>query len=218
MPEFGPLSSIIGAVIGASITALVGYFLLQKRKRLRFYIGPEEDLTSALQKNHPFVSVKVGDKETSRLFKRNVWVKNHGNATVSGLSFDLIVDGMHGFFTVKVSAEDVRLRNEVKLEFRKEETPPDVDPYVSVSTPFVNVGEQFQLTALYDGRDADVRISCRVEDVAVKVKKGSRDAPPLGLIQGIKELLSENGGAAVQLLATAIAGLAALAGLIGVIR
>jgi hypothetical protein len=60
---FGPIAPIVGAIVGACITAGVTYFFIYKRKVVTFWVSETEDLTLPLRQHHSFVRFKVGDSE-----------------------------------------------------------------------------------------------------------------------------------------------------------
>ena len=60
---FGPIAPIVGAIIGACITAGVTYLFIYKRKVVTFWVSETEDLTLPLRQHHSFVIFKVANFE-----------------------------------------------------------------------------------------------------------------------------------------------------------
>lgn len=160
-----PLITIFGPIIGAIIGAGVTYFLVIKRKRVTFWLAHSEDLTTLLRSHRRIISIKVDDKDVRTLNRTKVAVKNTGNTTIAGLTFQVVILGEHGFVAPEVSAGDVKLEQAIQTELTK-----GPDPYVVVTVPFLNPKEAFEVQIFFDGKTGDCEVHCRMEDVSVKFK------------------------------------------------
>ena len=131
----GPLSPIIGAVIGAVIASLVTYFIVVRRKYLMFWIIKSNDIAFPLRQQamllRQFFSIKIGDRRFHNLNKSTVPVKNIGNIAIQHLSFDVVIPGEHTAVAV-ASARNLDLRRSVQVESKYDDIKIPIDPMYAI--------------------------------------------------------------------------------------
>jgi hypothetical protein len=172
----GPLAPIIGAIVGALITAAITYFILTKRRSLGFWVTHTEDLTSSLRRHHQQIVVSVGGQPFLNLNRATVFVKNTGNVSIGDFRFDIEIPGEHKGYLADVDVKDADLRKAIQIT--TDQPPPSYNPalHVNVSS-FINAGEAFKIGLFFDNESVDCVVRCRIADVRAKVKWGE----PLGL-------------------------------------
>jgi hypothetical protein len=112
----GPLAPIIGAIIGAVITAVVGYFFLAKRQSITFWVADSEDITLPLRREHRDIIFTVGDMKFANVNRGSIWVKNTGNSAIEKLAFDITIPETHEQFLPLIVTHDTRLRKSIEYE------------------------------------------------------------------------------------------------------
>ena len=162
-----PIAPIIGAVIGASIAAFVGYFFLQKRKQVLFFVEGTEDITSPLRRQHGLISFKFGLRDVSNLCRSAVRVRNNGNSAIQNFTFEIDIPGSHPFHLDEVVCSESSLYKAITTEWVV------LDNFLrlKISVPFFNPKEHFETKILFDGEPDDLWIECRMEDLKCKVKR-----------------------------------------------
>jgi hypothetical protein len=138
MPEWwsvfiGPAGPVIGAIVGAGITAAVA-FRNRERRRVTFVIYPTDDLTSPLREHHKFISFKIGEREMWRLNRSRVRVGNTGNVAIRDLQFKVVCLGDHANYFAEPGTTDFDVRNSVKIEWAEGEGA-EYDPYFYCLSP-----------------------------------------------------------------------------------
>lgn len=179
----GPLAPIIGAIIGALITAVIGYFFIAKRKILSFWIADSEDITLPLRRHHSDISVKVSGREFQNLNRASVLVKNTGNTSIAPCRFDIEMPGEHFQFLAELTTRDADLRKAIQITWDEPQVTNDPRFHFQVS-PFLNAKESFEVLLYFDKEAHKCNIHCRMEDTKIKLKRG----PHLS----IKEILSQS--------------------------
>jgi hypothetical protein len=171
----GPLSPIIGAVIGAVIASLVTYFIVVRRQYLMFWILKSNDIAFPLRQQamllRQFFSIKIGDREFHNLNKSTVRVKNIGNIAIQHLSFDVVIPGEHTAVAV-ASARNLDLRRSVQVESKYDDIKIPIDPMYAISTSYLNPKESFEIALFFDGKVDECEVYCRMEDVKIKIRRG----------------------------------------------
>jgi hypothetical protein len=168
IPLVGPLAPVIGAIVGGLIGAFVTYRMVVKRKVLSLRISESEDLTLALREHHRFMSFRIGDKEMLNLNRCSVTVRNVGNVSIANVAFNVVIDGKHGVSLAEVSAGNIKLRDEIRIE----KVGDNIDPLFNVSVPYLNAKESFEVDLFFDGATNKCNAYCRMEDVTVKIHRG----------------------------------------------
>jgi hypothetical protein len=179
----GPLAPIIGGIIGALITAVVGYFFIAKRKILSFWITDSEDITLPLRRHHSDISVKVSGREFQNLNRARVFVRNTGNTSIAPCRFDIEMPGEHIQFLAELTTRDADLRNAIQITWDEPQVTNNPRFYFQVS-PFLNAKESFEVLLYFDKETQKCIVHCRIEDTKIKLKRG----PHLS----IKEILSQS--------------------------
>jgi hypothetical protein len=165
----GPIAPIIGgggAIVGALIGAGVTYFLVVKRKVVRFAITKTEDFTLPIRQGHDFLEFSVGERKLANLNRASVSVSNGGNTALQQLKFDVVIPGQHGTFIPQFSSSDEKLLEEIKFEMEAKD-----DLRLRFSVPYLNRKEAFRVGLFFDGATVDCKLNCRLEDVAVKMSE-----------------------------------------------
>lgn len=174
MPEWwsiiGPAGPVIGAILGASITALVA-FRNKERRRVTFLVHRTENLSEGLSKHWPRISIMAGDQTVQNLMRGRVEVVNSGNTTIKDLAFQVYVHGEPTVCTSDVEAEALELRKSVEVMPAHSEDERLVDPYFDVRVPFLNRKERFEVVAFFDGRQTELVVSCRHEGTDVRIRE-----------------------------------------------
>lgn len=181
-----PVSAIIGATLGAIITATVTIWFVVKRKKVVFAITRTEDLTSGLRQHHQFISFNIANRAVLSLNKATIHVKNSGNTTIKDLKFDVVIPGNHEFYAAEVDVPDPNLKSSVKVDWKVPGNP--FCPHCEVSVPYFNAKESFDLLVFFDGSPELIEVSCRLEDVSSKVVAAIDlfgEGPPLTAKQAI---------------------------------
>jgi hypothetical protein len=167
---FGPIAPIVGAIVGACITAGVTYFVIYKRKVVNFWVSETEDLTLPLRQHHSFVRFRVGDSDLSNLNRGRVVVKNTGNTAIANLAFDIEIPGTHAMHLAEHHATSQKLYQAIQIDWDK--PPKTSDPRFHIIVPFLNPKEKFDILVFFDGTTDRCNIHCRIEDVRALVKQG----------------------------------------------
>lgn len=154
----------MGALIGAFVT----YRVVVKRKALTFRISETEDLTLALRAHHQFIAFRIGDKEMLNLNRASVSVRNVGNVSISNVVFVVAIKGTHPVSLAEAVGGSVDLRREVKIE----QIGDRIDPRFTVSLPYLNAKESFEIELYFEGDASNCDVRCRLEDVNVKIQRG----------------------------------------------
>jgi hypothetical protein len=115
-----PFSAIIGAVITATVSFLVAYFLAARRKRLKIWIAEPEDLTRALRGHSRIIGVSADDQRFVSLNRCAISVRNVGNTNVDKFSFDIEIPGEHSGYLANVTTEHGELRQAVTISSHPE--------------------------------------------------------------------------------------------------
>jgi hypothetical protein len=144
MPEFGPLAPIVGAIVGATIASLVGYFILQKRKRVKFWVSKSDDVTLPLRRDHKHIVFQIGGRNFVNLNRAMVFVKNVGNTAISGFKFDIEIPDQHQEYLAELIVDDSELRKAIKLEWNELKITTNPRCHVHVA-PFFNMEEGFEV-------------------------------------------------------------------------
>jgi hypothetical protein len=195
---FGPLATIIGAVIGAAVT----YFLVVKRRRLVFWVAPSEDLTSSLRSHHNRITVTVGGQGFFNLNRGTIYVENIGNTSIDPFAFDVEIPGKHEGYLAELVGGEPQLREAISIT--TDQPPPTMNPALHVQlSSFFNPKESFKLAVFFDGDAVDCTIQCRVADVKTKVKYGEY-LPSVSRIARYGKVLGQVATAFVGTIAAAI--------------
>jgi hypothetical protein len=165
--DFGPISPLIGALIGA-LGATLLFVLGRERKRVVFFVEAAEDLTLALRKHHTIVALRIGDQEVLNLNRAAVQVRNTGNSAIQKFAFDIVVPGVHKLAIAEKSAEDAKLADAIIIQH--DDTA--FDTTFQVSIPFFNKKERFEVFVLFDGKADEVKVHCRMENLRYKIHRG----------------------------------------------
>ena len=167
----GPLAPIIGAVIGAAITAVVSYFFLTKRKSVTFWVANTEDITLPLRRHHKDIAFTVSGRSFFNLNRGSVVVKNTGNATIEDLAFDILIPDNHQEYIAEVVSDNPDLRNSIQITWS--DLPASTNPraHCKISS-FLNYKELFQVLIYFDGVTGACQVHCRIKDSRVKLKRG----------------------------------------------
>jgi hypothetical protein len=171
LPFVGPLGPIIGALVGAAISALVTYHFAVKRKVLRFWVTNSEDITLPLRRHYKDVVFKVSGRDFLNLNRSSVFVENRGNTTISEFRFDIEIVGDHPHYLAELAVADEDLRKAVNITWDEPATRTNPRFHIDVS-PFLNRGESFQVLLYFDGKSDDCNVHCRIEDVKTRVRRG----------------------------------------------
>jgi hypothetical protein len=172
----GPIAPIIGAIMGALITAAITYFLVVKRKSLGFWISESEDLTRLLRQHHQQIVVSVGQQGFFNLNRATVLVKNTGNVSIEGFNFDIEIPGEHKGYLADMLVDDEDLRK--SITFSTDQPPPTSNPTLHVKVGgFLNPRESFKVGIFFDDATVNCKVRCRIADVKSKVKRGE----PIGI-------------------------------------
>ena len=164
-----PFSAIIGATITATVTVLVAYFLVLKRRRIEFRIEPTEELTRALRGHKRVIAVSVDGQPFLTLNRSTVLVSNRGNTNIEKFSFNIEIAGEHGGYLYDVVADNRELYDAITISSQANSRSPTFN--VSVGT-FLNSGEEFTIVVFFDEEAARCNIQCRVPDTRVTIKRG----------------------------------------------
>jgi hypothetical protein len=205
---FGPIAPIVGAIVGACITAGVTYFFIYKRKVVTFWVSETEDLTLPLRQHHSFVRFKVGDSELANLNRARVVVKATGNTAISNLTFDIEIPGAHPMYLAEHHAESPKLYHAIQIDWDK--PPKTSDPRFHITVPFLNPKEKFDILVFFDERSDRCNIHCRIEDVRAPVKRG--DYFSIFDRDSLRALAKSEGGP--RLLGSILTALGAIVGLV----
>lgn len=163
---FGPVGPIIATLITALLSAGIALFITQKRQRVDFFVGATEDLTLALRRNRPNVSVKVDDKELLNLNRAIVAVRSSGNDVIKDFVFEIRVEGKHDFFVADIRSQRVELKNSCALQ-QRHDTKADA---AIVTVPFLNPKEAFSVTILVEGVSHKLDVRFRMAGVKARWK------------------------------------------------
>ena len=167
MPDLTPIqpvASIIGAIITAAAASLVTYFVVTKRKVIKFWIGESEDITAPLKKEHPAIVFKVGERELPNLNRATIAAKNVGNTAVANLHFEINIEGDHQNAFFVITAKSPTLKEAIKGS--------SSNGAFHVDTPYFNPHEMFEVVIYFDGPVSKCMAECRMEDIRVKMTKG----------------------------------------------
>jgi uncharacterized membrane protein len=174
MPDLSPIqqvAAIIGALITATVSAAVTYFVVVKRKSATFWVSDSEDVTLPLRRHHKDIVFKVSGREFLNLNRANVFVKNTGNTSMSGFKFDIEIPGTHQQYLAELIVDDAALRNAIDISW--DDPPLTADPKFHVAiASFFNKKECFKVLVYSNGETTKSKIHCRVEDVQTKIKSG----------------------------------------------
>jgi hypothetical protein len=164
-----PVSAIIGAIITAIVAIVIAVFIVPKRKRVTFWVGPSEDLTLGLRQAHQQISFRVGGRDLLNLNRAALAVKNTGNDAIVEFTFDIGIPGNHPFYVAEaVIDDDIALKHAIRIAL--DEPARSTNPRIHISLPFFNPGESFEMIAFFDGTTDDCNIHCRMEGVHCKIK------------------------------------------------
>lgn len=165
-----PFSAIIGALISALVAVAIAYFWVSKRKVIKFWIGKSEDITRPLKKEHQAIVFKVNERELSNLNRSTIVVKNVGNTAIVNFHFEIMIHGdRHNCFAEALSGE-TGVGDAAVVKWNQ--PPATKVKAFGVDSPFLNRGETLRLVVFFDGPADECSIACRMEDVAVRIKRG----------------------------------------------
>jgi hypothetical protein len=165
-----PFSAIIAAAITASVSLLIAYFLVLKRKKIEVRIAPTEELTRALRAHHRAIVVSVDGQPFLSLNRSTMSVRNTGNSHIEKLSFSIVIPGEHKGYLHDVVATNRELYDAISVSSGSSSYNPTLN--VSVGT-FFNPGEEFWIVVFFDQETAQCNVECRVPDTKVTIKHGS---------------------------------------------
>jgi hypothetical protein len=165
-----PFSAIIAAGITASVSLVIAYFVVLKRKKIEVRVAPTEDLTLALRGHNRVIVVAVDGQPFLTLNRSTVSVRNTGNSNIEKLSLRIEIPGEHKGYLHDVIAENRELYDAISVSSESSSHNPTLD--VSVGT-FFNPGEEFWIVVFFDQEAARCNIKCRVPDTKVTIKHGS---------------------------------------------
>ena len=168
LPGIQPMAPIAAGIITGTVTFVVAYFIVAKRKKVAFWIDPSVDLTLPLRRHHKQMVFKIGDRDFLNLNTASVFVKTIGNTSIGNFKFDIEIPGQHGQCLAELVEVDDELRKAVDIKWD--------DPWagrfhVAVS-PFFNRKEALKVMLYFNETTVNCSVHCRVEDVAVKIKRG----------------------------------------------
>jgi len=171
-PTLVPLITVFGPIIGATIGAVITYYVVVKRKRLTIYYTQTDKLEEPLHQYHPFRHVEPKPMVPGTLQHAYIAVKNTGNAAIK----DLVIEArsMASYFghLAVFEAKDENLSNAISAEW----FPPDKKTGVRVklTVPYLNPRESFMAELIWEGTDDDLSVYCRLEDVEVESRQTER--------------------------------------------
>ena len=169
--EYAPFITIFGPIVGAIIGALVTYFVVVKRKKLVFWIGETEEITEPVRREHERIKFKIGDIEVDNLNRAVIEVRNRGNGLIGNLDFEIEFEGPSEYAIVAASAKNQRLQQAIQIQKIEQAIP--VSTSFNVKLPFLNPHEEFELVVLFDGEKRECKVHCRIEDVNIRMRRGS---------------------------------------------
>ncbi len=161
------IASIIAAVLGCFITYVFDRYRATK-KSLRFIVRPPERISQELKRHGTFIEVKIGDAILKNLNVATVTVRNASNVPLENISFDLVFPGDHPVALADRVTSDDKLREAIKIDFDPQASP--TNKRFTISLPFFNKGETFDLKTFYDDPPDAPRIECRLADIETRIE------------------------------------------------
>ena len=170
-----PAVAILGPIIAAIITLLVTR-RWQRSKQVTFWVASSEDLTLPLKRSEHFVVVEIGAYRGLDFNRGVVTAKNTGHAMISGVVFDVSIPGEHQLALAEVRSDDRNLSASAKIE-RRDDQSPTYNPTFKITIPFLNPKDAFEVVVFFDKEPVNCNISCRMEDVVVRIRRGQHEGP-----------------------------------------
>jgi hypothetical protein len=169
--QIQPVSAIISAVITASVSFLIAYFLVAKRKKLGIRVWPTEELTRALRGHNRVITVSVDGQPFLTLNRSVVEIRNAGNTNIEKFSFSIEIPNEHKGYVYDVVADNRDLYDAIKVSLNGAAT---YNPTLNIAVEtFLNPKEEFKVVVFFDQDAAMCKVQCRVPDTAVSVKYGA---------------------------------------------
>jgi hypothetical protein len=159
----GPLSPIIGGVLGAAIGAIITYVVVVKRKAVVIRIAASEDITRPLLGENDFMIFKIGDRELLNLNRAEISVRNTGSAAIKDFTFEIAVPGSPKNCIAKVATQNDNVGHAVEVKRKG-------TAIFDVAMPFFNAKESYVIAVFFDGKVEHCKVRCRIEDVSAKIK------------------------------------------------
>lgn len=181
---YAPFITVFGPIIGALIGVGVTYFLVVKRKRVRFSIAPSEDIAQPVQRERKDVVFKVGSSEMRNLNRATIVVRNIGNSTVDKLDFSVGFETRHENVLIDRLSDEKKLCETINIE-ELNKIPDLATGAVDMSAlqvlmskgnvfrvqvPFFNVKEIFKIIILFDGALENALVLCRMPEVVTRIR------------------------------------------------
>jgi hypothetical protein len=160
------IASIIAVIVGGFVTYLFDRYRAT-RKALRFVLQPPERISEGLKRHGTFIEIKIGENIIENLNVATVTVKNVSNVQLENVSFDMVVPGNHPLVLADCAVDDSKLRQAIKIDF--DPTASQLDRRFTVSLPFFNKGETFDLKTFFDDPPNAPRIECRLAGISTRI-------------------------------------------------
>ena len=160
------IAGIVAAVIGSLLTYSFDRYRATK-KSLRFIIRRPERISQELKKHGTFIEVKIGNAILKNLNVATVTVKNASNVPLENISFDLVFPGNHPVALADRVVSNDKLREAIKIHFDQDASP--TNRRFTISLPFFNKGESFDLKTFYDDPPEAPRIECRLVGIETRI-------------------------------------------------
>lgn len=179
LKDFMPIIAILGPILGA----IVGFLLarrVRERRRVTFVLSRAEDLMLPLRRNQAMVSLKVGEREFLSFNRISVYVRNSGNKTIEGFTFDVIIPGLHTEIIADFPHNAPSLGQAIEHHLTKNSQ----EDILTVSLPFFNAKEQIVVRVFFDNVASEASVRFRMNGVESSVTKTERVtafAPELAL-------------------------------------
>lgn len=175
-----PAIAILGPIIAATITLFVTR-RWQKSKQVTFGILESEDLTLPLKNNAQMVIIEIQGYRGFELNRGIVTVQNTGQAAVKDFNCHIVVPGEHSFASAQIGTAERKLLEAIKIE-RSALGSQTFNPEFNISAPFFNPAEGFSILVFFDKSAVECEVSCRIEDVRVRVKRGDALVGVAGIV------------------------------------
>jgi hypothetical protein len=174
MKDYLPVVATVGPIIAAIITLVVTR-RWQKMKRVTFWAEPSEDLTLPIKESGQLVVVEIGQYRGFDLNRGVVTARNSGHAAIKDFTFQIRIPGEHELLLAEVGSEKKELAAAARIT-REQSGPLKVtfNPIFRVEVPFFNPEEIFEVILFFDKGVKRCEVSCRMEDVRCKIKRGKK--------------------------------------------
>jgi hypothetical protein len=171
-----PFSAIIGAAITAAVSFLIAYFLVAKRRKLKFIIADAEDLTSYLRAPGRTIDFSVDGHSFRQMHRSMIGIQNVGNINIEKFSFEVEIPGEHKGHFANFMTDSRHFAETVKISTDQA----TINPRLKVNVDgFLNPQEGFTVAVFFDGDDVRCKVYCRIPDAQVYIERGLFDFRPL---------------------------------------